>query len=237
VRKVSIVLAILIVIAGLAYVVRARGMNDRAEADAEPLFVPTLVTPSIQIANGQVLLYKATNLAESTPRNIRLMLFNEQDSVPTVYKDFSRIGAGQTVSYVYEPPMAQLALGDVTVDAPKAVRAVFGPQPAGDPGAMRSIVATVQIMRVEPAGKNGTALLEAPIIVPVEHCNFEPRGFVPYTGGRWYWNCAPQMYPIDERWRQAGQGNAGSGEGGGRGGTQGGRGGRSGAQGGRGIDF
>ena len=232
-KRILIVLVVLVVVLGLAYVVRARGSNDRAEADAEPLFVPVIVTPSVQIANGQLLLYKATNVSEGV-RAFRLMLYDEQDSVPTLYKDFSRIGSGQTVSYVYEPPKAELTLGAITIEAPKSVRAVFAPQPAGDPGAMRSIVATVQIMRVQAAGKDGgAAVLDAPIIVPIEHCNFEPRGFVPYTGGRWYWNCAPEMYPINERWRQAGQGNAGGGGGGGRGGAQGGRGGggRAGGQG------
>jgi hypothetical protein len=50
-----------------------------------------------------------------------------------------------------------------------------------------------------------TVAVVPPTVVPLERCNFEPRGFVPCTGGRWYWNCAPRMFPIAERWRQAGQ--------------------------------
>ncbi len=207
-RKALIGIVVLAVIAAGIYNLRARGANDRAEADAVPLFVPTIVTPSVQVANGQVLLYKATNVSEGV-HNIRLMIYNEQDAVPTVYQDFSKIGSGKTVSYAYEPPKGTLTLGEKTVDAPQAVRAVFAPQPGDDPGAIRSIVASVQIVRLQ-AGPQETQLLEAPILVPVEHCNFEPRGFVPYTGGRWYWNCAPAMFPIDEKWRQAGQGNSGA---------------------------
>jgi hypothetical protein len=222
-KRILIVLVVLVLLGGGAYMVWARGANERAEADAVPLFVPTIVTPSVQIASGQLLLYKATNVSEGL-HNFRLMLYNEQDSVPAFYKDFSRIGSGQTVNYVYDPPKGELTLGDITVQAPKSVRAVFAPVPGDDPGAIRSIVASVEIMRVQAGGKEG-AVLDAPIIVPVEHCNFEPRGFVPYTGGRWYWNCAPEMFPIDVRWRQAGQGNAGS-NAGGRGGGRGNPGGR-----------
>lgn len=207
-KRTLIVLVVLVVILGLAYVVRARGAQERAEADAEPLFVPVIVTPSIQLASGQVLLYKATNVSENVA-NFRLMLFNDKEGVPGIYKDFTRIPAGTTVNYVYEPPKTQLALGAATVEAPEAVRATFAPIPAGDPGAIRRIVANVQIMRVQTA-PNGSTSLDPPVVVPLEHCTFEPRGFVPYTGGRWYWNCAPQMYPLDPRWRQGGQSNSGA---------------------------
>jgi hypothetical protein len=203
VRRTLILIVVLVVIGGAAYAVRARGAVARAEADAEPLFVPVIVTPSVQLASGQVLLYKATNVSEATG-NIRLMLFNDREGVPGTYKDFTKIPAGHTISYVYEPPKSQLTLGAATVEAPEAVRAVFAPLPGDDPGAVRRIVANAQIMRVQP-GPNGSQVLDAPTVVPLEHCTFEPRGFVPYTGGRWYWNCAPQMYPINERWRQGGQ--------------------------------
>lgn len=203
-RRILTVLLVLVLIVGVVYVVRARGLNERAEGDARPLFVPVIVTPSVQPVNGQVLLYKATNVSES-PVNVRLMIFNDREGVPGTYKDFTKIPAGNTVSYVYEPPKGQLTLGATTVEAPEAVRAVFAPLPADDPGAIRRVVANVQIMRIQPAGPNGSPSLDSPIVVPLEHCNFEPRGFVPYTGGRWYWNCAPQMYPLDERWRTAGQ--------------------------------
>jgi hypothetical protein len=208
VKKTLIVLLVLVVIVGLAYVVRARGAEETAEADAEPLFAPVIVTPSVQLANGQLLLYKATNVSEGVAK-FRLMLFNDQEGVPGTYKDFTKIPAGNTVSYVYEPPKTMLTLGTATVEVPEAVRAVFAPLPGDDPGAVRRIVANVQIMRVQPAS-SAPPTLDPPIIVPLEHCTFEPRGFVPYTGGRWYWNCAPQMYPIDKRWRQGGQGNSGA---------------------------
>jgi uncharacterized membrane protein YgcG len=227
-RKVSISLLVLVVVAGGAYTVWVGGANERAEADARPLFVPTILTPSVQLVNGQVLLYRVTNVSEN-PRNMRLMLYTEQDNVPTEYQDFSRIPSGTTVSYTYEPPKGRLTLGETTVDAPKPVRAVFAPVPGDDPGAIRNFVATVEIMRIQPGVKD-VPILDPPIIVPVEHCNFEPRGFVPYTGGRWYWNCAPDMFPLDERWHAAGQesggGRGGAGNGGGRGnpGARGGRG-------------
>jgi hypothetical protein len=218
-RNVLILLLVLVVVGGGTYTVWVRGANERAEADARPLFAPTILTPSVQLVNGQVLLYKATNVSEN-PRSMRLMLYDEQDSVPTEYKDFSRIPSGTTVSYAYTPPKGQLTLGETTVEAPKSVRAVFAPVPGDDPGAIRNFVATVEIMRIQPGVKD-VPVLDPPIIVPVEHCNFEPRGFVPYTGGRWYWNCAPDMFPLDERWRVAGQESAGGRGGGGNGGGRG----------------
>ena len=206
VKKLLLALFALIVVSvvgGGAFALWARGFNDRAEAAALPLFVPVIVTPSVQVVNGEVLLYKATNVSEN-PDNFRLMLFNDREGVPAVYKDFTRVRAGNTVTYVYEPPRSELTLGAMTVEAPEAVRAVFAPLPGDDPGAIRRIVANVQIMRVQKAA-DGSPSLEPPIVVPLERCTFEPRGFVPYTGGRWYWNCAPQMFPIAEQWRQAGQ--------------------------------
>jgi hypothetical protein len=210
VRKTLTTLIVLIVILGLAYVVRARGAAERAEAAAEPLFVPVLVTPSVQLVNGQMLLYKATNVSERAG-SMRLMLFNDHEGgVPGTYEDFTNIPPGNTVSYLYEPPKSQLTLGATQIDVPEAVRAIFAPLPGDDPGAIRRIVANVQIMRIVTAAEDASPSLEPPIMVPLEHCNFEPRGFVPYTGGRWYWNCAPQMYPFDERWRSGGQNSAGA---------------------------
>jgi hypothetical protein len=204
VRKTLIVLVVLLVIVGIVRGIRARGFAERTEADARPLFVPVIVTPSVQPVNGQVLLYKATNVSE-TPVNVRLMLFNDQEGVPGTYKDFTKIPAGHTVSHVHEPPKSHLTLGGTTVEAPEPVRAIFAPLPGDEPGAIRRVVANVQIMRIQQGAANAAPVLDAPIIVPLEHCNFEPRGFVPYTGGRWYWNCAPDMFPLDERWRQPGQ--------------------------------
>ena len=53
-------------------------------------------------------------------------------------------------------------------------------------------------------------MLDSPIVVPLDSCNCEPRGLVPYTGGRWYGNCAPQIYPIDEIRHRGGQSNSGA---------------------------
>ncbi len=201
-RKLFITLLVVLVVVG-AYVVWARGADERAEADATPLFVPVILTPSVQLVRGQLLLYKATNVSDY-PIQFRLMLFNDREDVPGTYKDFLDVKAGNTVSYVYEPPIGRLTLGTTTIDAPEAVRASFAPMPGDDPGMLRRIVASAQIMRIQ-TGENAATIVDPPILVPMTHCNFEPRGFVPYTGGRWYWNCAPQMFPVAKQWRRAGQ--------------------------------
>ncbi len=203
-KKTLIVLVVLAVAYGIFSTVRANGAADRAEADARPLFVPIVVTGSVQPVNGQVVLYKATNMHEN-PMSFRLSIYSDTESVPGVHKDFVKVPGGHTVSYVHEPPTAQLTLGAATVDAPASVRATFGPLPGDDPGAVRKLVVNVQLMRVQQGANGAPASLDAPIIVPLEHCNFEPRGFVPYTGGRWYWNCAPDIYQMDETWRMPGQ--------------------------------
>lgn len=203
-KKTLIVIVLLAVVYGIYSAVRASGAADRAEADARPLFVPIVVTGSVQPVNGQVILYKATNMHEN-PMNFRLSIYNDTESVPGVFQDFMKVPGGHTVSYVYEPPKVPLTLGASTVEAPASVRATFGPVPADDPGAIRKLVVSVQLMRVNPGANGAPSTLDAPIIVPLEHCNFEPRGFVPYTGGRWYWNCAPDMFPLDEKWRMPGQ--------------------------------
>lgn len=197
-RKAAGALFALLVLAVGGYMWWARGLEERIEADSVALFVPVVVTPSLQLASGQVLLYKATNVLEAAPTKFRLMLFTDDNGVPFFHKDFT-VEPGTSVSHVYEPPMSQVTLGTSIVQAPQPVRAVFAPVPADDPGAIRRIVANVQIMRVQP-GSNPPSL-EPPIFVPLERCRFEPRGFVPYTGGRWFWNCAPEMSPIAEQWR------------------------------------
>jgi hypothetical protein len=203
VKKALSVFVVLAVVYGIFSAVRASGSAEQTEADARPLFVPVILTPSVQPANGQVVLYKATNASEY-PINFRLTIYKDDESVPGFFKDFLKVPPAQTVSYVYEPIVAQLQLGAVTLDAPVAVRAVFAPVPGEAPGAIRNVVANVQLMRVQTDAK-GAASLDPPIVVPLSHCNFEPRGFVPYTGGRWYWNCAPDMYPLDAKWRELNQ--------------------------------
>ena len=196
-KRTLIVVAVLVVF-GVAYMVRASARAktvDPTNGDAFALSVPVILTPSLQVATGQVLLYKATNVSEGVT-SFRLMLYNDDGGVPTFYKDYVKVGPGQTVSYVYRPPTTTLALDDRSIEAPQAVRATFAPIPAtGDPGVIRRIVANVQIMRIQD-GANGSPTLDTPIVVPLSHCNFEPRSVIPYLGGHWYWNCAPDMYPV-----------------------------------------
>ncbi len=186
------------VIAAAAYVMWARGAHARAEAVDSALFVPILLTPSVQVGEGQVVLYKATNVSDA-PRGVRLMLYNEQDKLPSVTRDFPKIGAGMTISHIHEPPRGQVMLGEVAAEGPLPVRAVFAPMPGDNPGTVRNFVAAAQIVRLRKDGVN-TQVVDAPVVVPVEHCTYEPRGFLSHTGGRWYWNCAPQMLPINPRW-------------------------------------
>jgi hypothetical protein len=193
-KRTLIVLAVLLVIfGGFAYIIRANA-EDPTEADAFPLSVPVIVTPSLQIENGDSILYKATNVSEGAT-NFRLMFYTDESGVPTFYKDYTKVGPGRTVSYVYQPPMAKIELGEETIEAPSPVRATFAPIPAtGDPGVIRHVVANVQVVRIQK-GATGSSL-ETRSIVPLSHCNFEPRSLIPYTAGRWYWNCAPDMYPL-----------------------------------------
>ena len=192
-------LLVLVVVVSLFLAFRARGASARAEAAAEPLFVPVIVSPSVQPVSGQTLLFKATNITEA-PVSVRLMLFNDREGLPAEIKDFTRIPPGTTVSYLYDPPQSELVMNDTTVEVPEAVRGVFAPLPGDDPGAIRRVVTNMQIMRLRPV-TNEVSLpsLDPPILVPLERCRFEPRGFVPYTGGQWGWNCAPAMSPIIER--------------------------------------
>jgi hypothetical protein len=181
-------------------VLRARGASARADA-ARELYVPVIVSPSVQPVNGQAVLVKATNITEY-PVDFRLMLFNDREGLPTEVKDFPKVPAGTTVTYLYNPPMGTLAMNDTTVEVPEAVRAVFAPLPAGDQNVIRRIVANVQLMRLSaPAAGASAPSLDSPIVVPLERCRFEPRGFVPYTGGKWMWNCAPELSPYQEEAR------------------------------------
>jgi hypothetical protein len=195
---IGVVVVLVIFVIG-RQIVRARGAHARADA-ARALYVPVIVSPSVQPVNGQAVLIKATNITEY-PVDVRLMLFNDREGLPTEVKDFPKIAAGTTVSYLYNPPMGTLALNDTTVEVPEAVRAVFAPLPAGDQNVIRRIVANVQLMRLSAASGASAPSLESPIVVPLERCRFEPRGFVPYTGGKWMWNCAPELSPYQEEAR------------------------------------
>ncbi len=208
-RKGLIVLAALVAIIAIVVVVRVLTFDEMVEAGAQPYFVPVIVTPSVQLAAGQMLLYKITNLMPQ-PVNVRLAIYNDREGVPGTYEDFMAIRGGHTVSHVYEPPKHILTLGSTKVEVPEAVRAEFVPVPGDDPGAIRRVVANVQLIRIQPATANGTPALEPPIGVPLERCTFEPRGFTPvHTGHRYMWNCAPQMYPYDMKWLKPGMVPAG----------------------------
>jgi len=186
---------VVIVVAGYFIAVRGAGTDDPSQGDAFALSVPVIVTPSVQLAAGQVLLFKATNVAESG-NNFRLMIYNDDSGIPVEYKDFLKVAPGKTVSYLYRPPMGTLALdGEVTIEAPQATRATFAPVPAtADPGVIRRVVANVQVLSVH-SGADGKQTLDASTVIPLSHCNFEPRSHIPFLGGNWYWNCAPDLYP------------------------------------------
>jgi hypothetical protein len=178
------------------------------EKNSRPYFVPLIVTGSLQLVNGQVLLYKMTNVS-TAPVHVRLNLYNDTQTIPGTYKDFKGIRSMATVSYLYEPPKTKIILGAATVEAPEPVRAQITPMPGADTGTIRNVVASVQILRIHTA-PDGTASLEQSIVVPLEHCNFEPRGYVPIsTGHKRTFNCAPMMYPYDMKWLDAGRGNTG----------------------------
>lgn len=188
------ILLVLVLLAVALVLYRSRAAAAKEEANVI-LYVPVIMSPSVQPVAGQSLLFKATNITEA-PVDVRLMLFGDHDGLPSTVKDFLKVAPGTTVSYLHTPPMGKLEMNDATVDVPEAVRAVFAPIPAGEQGAMRRVVANVQIMRLQaPASATG-ASLDPPILVPLERCRFEPRNFVPYTGGKWVWNCAPEMSPI-----------------------------------------
>jgi hypothetical protein len=195
-RKVIVLLILLALV--LVVVLRVyRAWSARAIARADrALVVPVIVSPSIQPVKGQTLLFKASNISEA-PVGMRIMLFNDRESLPAEIKDFPKIAPGTTVTYVHKPPQGMLAIDETTYEVPDAVRAVLAPLPGGDQGAIRNVVASLQIMRVQPPSANAASpSLEAPILVPLERCRFEPKGFVPYTGGRWVWNCAPAMQDV-----------------------------------------
>lgn len=187
----------ILVLAGLGYAIAVNGAGVTDETEGEPfgLSAPLIVMPSVQLAAGQMLLFKATNVAE-TVNNFRLMIYNDKSGIPVTYKDFLRVGPGRTVSYLYRPPAGQLELeGDATMEAPEATRATFAPVPAtADPGVIRRVVANVHVISVQN-GANGARTLDTSTMIPLSHCNFEPRSRIPFLGGNWYWNCAPALYP------------------------------------------
>ena len=55
-KKTLILLLVLVVIVSVFYVFRARGARARVEAAAVPLFVPIIVSPSVQPVKDQALL-------------------------------------------------------------------------------------------------------------------------------------------------------------------------------------
>jgi hypothetical protein len=207
-RKWTVGLLVMLVIIVAGIVVVPSAFDNWVEKNSRPYFVPLIVTGSLQLLNGQVVLYKMTNVS-TAPVHVRLNLFNEGESIPGTFKDFKGIRSMATVSYLYEPPKTKITLGEVTVEAPQPIRAQIVPMPGADTGTIRNVVATVQILRLQKAS-DGTLSLDQSIVVPVEHCNFEPRGYVPIsTGHKRTFNCAPMMYPYDMKWLGAGRGDTG----------------------------
>src|SRR3977135_3697623 len=98
-RRNLIVLAI-IVCAVLVF--RNWSASARAEA-GRALFVPVIVSPSVQLVNGQALLFKVTNISEG-PCGRRITLFNDREGLPMNIKDFPKITPRTTVTYLYNPP-------------------------------------------------------------------------------------------------------------------------------------
>jgi hypothetical protein len=188
-------LFVLGVIVCAVLVFRAWRASVEAEVERE-LGVPIIVSPSVQPAAGQVLLFKATNIS-ATPVGIRVTLYNDRERFPVDWKEFPNLGAGMTVTHLYNPPPGRLAINGSTYEVPDAVRAVVHPMPNGEPGAIRRVVANLEIMRLQPAPANASsASLDSPIIVPLERCLFTPRGYLPgYTDGHLFWECGP---PVQE---------------------------------------
>src|SRR5215471_18046265 len=92
-------LVVLIVVVG-GFVVFPAAFDRWVENNSRPYFVPLIVTGSLQLLNGQVLLYKMTNVS-TAPVHVRLNLFNEGQSIPGTFKDFKGVPSMATVSYVY----------------------------------------------------------------------------------------------------------------------------------------
>jgi hypothetical protein len=175
-----------------------RSWSAGAEVNRERLWsVPIIVSPSVQLVNGQVLLFKATNIS-TTPVGMRLTLYNERDRGPVVVEEFPRVAPGGTVTYLYNSPpgKGKLEINETTIEVPDAMRAVLDPMPGGEPGAIGRVVANLQILRLQTTPANASApSLEAPSIVPLERCLFSPTGYLPhYTDGLFYYNCAPELF-------------------------------------------
>ena len=157
------------------------------------LNVPILMSPSVQPGNGQSLLFKVTNVS-GQPVGVTLTLFNDTDGKPLETFDFPKIAARVTMTRLYTPPQGTLVLNDSTFDAPVAVRALVGPLQGGEPGAIRNVVASLQMIRLTPAAaKAAPQPLDPPMLVPLERCLFKPRGMYPYTGAIYLWDCSPGM--------------------------------------------
>ncbi len=88
-------LVVLLAIAGIVLTVRSWRANTRAAAE-RALYVPVIVSSSVQAASGQALLFKATNLSDG-PRDLRLTLFKDSDGLPLAIKSRT------TVTYIDNP--------------------------------------------------------------------------------------------------------------------------------------
>ncbi|MBM3778883.1 MAG: hypothetical protein FJW23_11735 [Acidimicrobiia bacterium] len=188
-NKTPIALALIVAVA-------AAGCGDSEDpvyADTHPLSVPLIVTPSVQVGNGEAILYKVSNVSTGSA-SFRMMFYTDDDHIPAFHRDYERVRGGHTVTFVYEPPMAPIEIGGTTVEVPQAIRATVAPIPLVDHNVGRKVVANVQIVRVHQGADGAPPTLETREIVPLSHCNYEPR--TPVPTGLWYWNCAPGIYPL-----------------------------------------
>ena len=188
--KVLRFLLVAAVVVGLVFGVRAWRARAQVRID-NSLNVPILMSPAVQPGNGQSLLFKVTNVS-GQPVGVTLTLFNDTDGKPFETFDFPKIPARVTMTRLYTPPSGTLVLNDSTFDAPVAVRALVGPLQGGEPGAIRNVVASLQMIRLTPAAaKAAPQPLDPPMLVPLERCLFKPRGMYPYTGAIYLWDCSP----------------------------------------------
>src|SRR5258708_4675735 len=134
-RTLALLVVLVVIIGGIVIVPAA--VNEWVEDNSRPYFVPLIVTGSLQLVKGQVLLYKMTNVS-TAPVHVGLNPSSDTEAIPGTYKDFRSIRSMHTVSYVYEPPKTKISLGATTVEAPEPVRAQITPMPGADTGTIRN---------------------------------------------------------------------------------------------------
>jgi hypothetical protein len=194
-RRAIRALVVVAIVVGLVVAFRYQRARAQAAIDTS-LNVPILMSPAVQPGQDQLLLFKITNIS-GQPVDVELTLFNDTDGKPLVTTQFPKIAARTTVTHVYRPPAGTVVLEGSTFSAPTSVRALLGPGQAGpvsagDPGAIRRVVASLQMVNLPTApAKPAPQPVESPMLVPLERCLFKPRGMYPYTGATYLWDCSP----------------------------------------------